>query len=57
MKRLLVVLFGVLVFQGSAWALTSGGGLCQKNGDGGKARVLSPADTQQLNKGSAILLQ
>jgi len=57
MKRLLLVLFGVLVFQGSVFALPSGGDLCQQDGDGDKARVLSPADTQQLNKGSAILLQ
>ena len=57
MKRLLIVLFGVFAFQGSVRALPSGGDLCQQNGDGGKARVLSPADTQQLNKDSAILLQ
>ena len=57
MKRLLIVLFGVLVFQGSVWALTSADDLCQQDGDNGKATVLSPADTQELDKNSPLLLQ
>jgi hypothetical protein len=57
MKRLLIVLFGVLVFQGSVWALTSADDLCQQDGDNGKATVLSPADTQELDKSSPLLLQ
>ena len=57
MKRFLILLFGVLVFQGSVWASPSGDDLCQQPRGSSIARVLSPTDTQQLNKGSAILLQ
>jgi hypothetical protein len=58
MKRLLVVLFGVLAFQGSVWAEGHSRGYeCRIRI--GSAQVLTPAsdDSSTANKGEAFLLQ